>query len=359
MTIPTQPWKMMKRIYRDVLPSVKQELADWTAFAESIPNMELRKQALASIATKTFHCEGGSIYSLLAKERKDEVISFIVAYQTISDYLDNLCDRSTSLDPDDFRALHESMMDALTPGARHDYYRNRSDSNDGGYLAALVQKCQDYLHTLPNLPVIQPALYELASYYCDLQVHKHVIQEERVGRLQNWFGKYKPNLPEMSWYEFSACSGSTLGIFCIVSYAAMTDNMDELVGQIKNGYFPWVQGLHILLDYFIDQEEDKRGGDLNFCSFYNSEEELFQRFSHFMEQADKSISMLPDAKFHRMVNRGLLGIYLADRKVQEQRRVRHLARKLLRKAGGTGWFFLVNGWLYRRLKLSFMTRSIH
>jgi tetraprenyl-beta-curcumene synthase len=359
MTIPTQPWKMMKLIYRDVLPSVKRELTGWTTFAESIPNLELRKQALASIATKTFHCEGGSIYSLLARERKDEVISFIVAYQTISDYLDNLCDRSTSLDPADFRALHESMMDALTPGESHDYYRNRQDSDDGGYLAALVKTCQDFLVTLPSLSAIQPNLYELASFYCDLQVHKHVTQEERVNRLQEWFGKYQSQLPEMTWYEFSACSGSTLGIFCIVSYAAISERMDGLVDRIKEGYFPWVQGLHILLDYFIDQEEDKQGGDLNFCSFYNSDDELFNRFSHFIEQADKSIQTLPDAKFHRMVNRGLLGIYLADRKVQEQRHVRQLSRRLLRKAGGTGWFFLVNGWLYRRLKPNFLNHSIH
>ena len=296
---------------------------------------------------------------MLAADRKDEVISFIVAYQTISDYLDNLCDRSTSLDPDDFRALHESMMDALTPGAMHDYYRLREDSDDGGYLPALVKTCQDFIQGLPSLTVIQPYLFELACYYCDLQVHKHVTQEERVIRLQEWFGKYQSTLPTMTWYEFSACSGSTLGIFCIASYAAATNRMDGLVTRIRDGYFPWVQGLHILLDYFIDQEEDKKGGDLNFCSFYNNEKELFNRFSFFLEQADKSILTLPDAKFHRMVNRGLLGIYLADRKVQEQRHVRHLARKLMRKAGGTGWFFLFNGWLYRRLKPSLITRSLH
>ena len=65
----------------------------------SIPNPELRKQALASIEHKTFHCEGGAIMALMANEHYQEAIRFIVAYQTISDYLDNLCDRSTSQDP--------------------------------------------------------------------------------------------------------------------------------------------------------------------------------------------------------------------------------------------------------------------
>ncbi len=51
-----------------------------------------------------------------------------MAYQTISDYLDNLCDRSTSLNPDGFQALHESLFHALTPEATlTNYYRFRRE----------------------------------------------------------------------------------------------------------------------------------------------------------------------------------------------------------------------------------------
>jgi len=48
-----------------------------------------------------------------------------------------------------------------------------------------------------------------------------------------------------------------------VAYAFDQNLSDELT-QVKNSYFPWVQGLHILLDYLIDQEEDRINGDLNF-----------------------------------------------------------------------------------------------
>ena len=90
----------------------------------------------------------------------------------------------------------------------------------------------------------------------------------------------------MEWYEFSACSGSTLGIFCLVSYAMSSQFEREDVENIRNGYFPYIQGLHILLDYFIDQEEDKVGGDLNFCFYYENNQQLFHRLKYFMEQAD-------------------------------------------------------------------------
>jgi tetraprenyl-beta-curcumene synthase len=165
----------MRAVYRRVFPLVHRELAVWKKRAQAIPNEELRKQALASIATKTFHCEGGAILALLAGKEMERCIRFIVAYQTISDYLDNLCDRSTSLDPSDFRALHDSMMHALTVGAKKEaYYRYRTEQDDGGYLHALVDTCQETLEGVRHYELIAPFLHELASYYCDLQVHKHV-----------------------------------------------------------------------------------------------------------------------------------------------------------------------------------------
>src|SRR5659263_523807 len=137
---------MTAKILRGVIPRGHRSLEDWKKRAAAIPDPELRKQALASIETKTFHCEGGALYALLAEAHRDDAIRFIVAYQTISDYLDNLCDRSTSLDPEDFRILHTSMHHALTPGAKlDDYYRFRDEQDDGGYLAALVMTCQEVL----------------------------------------------------------------------------------------------------------------------------------------------------------------------------------------------------------------------
>jgi len=344
-------WTMTTKIILRVRPDVHRHLRDWKKRAEEIPDPELRKQALMSIETKAFHCEGGSIYALLAGDHYHEAIRFIVAYQTISDYLDNLCDRSTSLDPDDFRTLHESMPHALTPNVSSArYYRLRNEQNDGGYLTSLVKTCQDVLEKIPTYYLIAPAIHELAGYYCELQVNKHVRIKERVPRLRTWFNKYKDRLPEMSWYEFAACAGSTLGIFCLVAHAFRKDCSENLVGNIKDAYFPWVQGLHILLDYLIDQEEDRTGGDLNFCSYYPNSSEMTDRLMHFYKQADLSISRLPNARFHHMINRGLLGMYLADRKVDRQKDVRMVAKKLIRYGGLVTMFFFLHCWVYRRIK---------
>jgi tetraprenyl-beta-curcumene synthase len=342
----------MMKVYKKVLPAVYEELRDWEDMAERIPNEELRTQALASICSKTFHCEGGAVYALLAGKKFHSSISFIVAYQTISDYLDNLCDRSTSLDPDDFSALHEAMIDALTPYkdvSNKNYYRLRDDQEDGGYLISLVQTCQLILKEIKEYEKISEVVCLFAAHYSNLQIHKHVKVEERLPRLEKWFAQYKEEYPTISWNEFAASSGSTLGIFCLVSYALAADDTFD-VEKIKSAYFPWVQGLHIMLDYFIDQEEDREEGDLNFCFYYEDDEQLEERMIHIINQAKNRTTELADHHFHEMVAKGLVGMYLADSKRKQNKKVVSQSKRFLKVGGAVSYFFYYNVLAYRKLK---------
>ncbi len=215
-SIPKTPVTLMAAVYRKVFPAVSKELTFWKERAQQIPDNELRNQALASIESKRFHCLGGAVYALLSGYRWQEAIRFIVAYQTISDYLDNLCDRSTSMDPDDFRQLHQAMTDALSPANPiKNYYAFRNEQTDGEYLADLVRTCQKTMRNL-EYDVIKGYLSKLETLYSDLQVHKHVRRDERVGRLSAWFRDNASASPSLYWHEFSAAAGSTLGIFVLL-----------------------------------------------------------------------------------------------------------------------------------------------
>ncbi|MRG85228.1 tetraprenyl-beta-curcumene synthase family protein [Salinibacillus xinjiangensis] len=341
----------MASCYRRVFPDVNRELDYWTHKAEQIPNEELKTQALASIESKTFHCEGGGIYALLAKEKRLDAIRFIVAYQTISDYLDNLCDRSTSLDPQDFEWLHQSMLDALTPGEpTKNYYMYREEQDDGDYLPELVKTCQHIIGKIKQYEKMQPYLIHLASLYRDLQVHKHVKKEERVDRLTSWFNTHQHNCPDLTWYEFSACTGSTLGVFCLISYGLEGKSSSQLAENIFKGYFPYMQGLHIMLDYFIDQKEDEKEGDLNFCSFYDNHEQLENRLLYIFKQTENHLGAIPHQPFHHMVQKGLVGLYLADEKVMHLRNSSHFVKSILSTAGRKAKFFYLNTKLYHKIK---------
>jgi tetraprenyl-beta-curcumene synthase len=348
--VPTNALTLMTAVYRKIFPEVNKELAYWKNRAEAIPNKELRMQALASISSKRFHCQGGSVYALLAGEQWKEAIRFIVAYQTISDYLDNLCDRSTSLDPDDFRLLHHSMRDALRPGReRENYYALREDQDDGNYLHDLTATCQNILAEMESYADIQKHVSRLEGLYEDLQVHKHVSWDERIPRLKHWFEQENDLKSDLTWYEFSAAAGSTLGIFCLVSYAMGGKITKNLAGSIYDAYFPYIHGLHILLDYYIDQDEDKKEGDLNFCNYYPSQERMQERFIHFIDKANKQVQTLPDKSFHEMVHQGLIGLYLGDSKVKKMDASRNMKKKLLRQSGFQSKFFHWNTKMYYRV----------
>lgn len=349
-TVPKKSPLLMKQVYGRIFPRVDYELSYWKKQAAAIPNEELRTQALASIESKKFHCQGGGVYSMLAESNWKEAIRFIVAYQTISDYLDNLCDRSTSLDPVDFRQLHLSMEDALSPeNSLRNYYAYRMEQDDGGYLAELVKVCQEVLHNTEAYPVIKDKILDLEQLYSDLQVHKHVKKEERIPRLENWFLKTNEN-PDLSWFEFSACSGSTLGIFCLVSYSLGGKMNAELAQSVMESYFPYMQGLHILLDYYIDQEEDRVEGDLNFCNYYENEEHMKNRLLYFINETNKNVQGLPDRLFHEMIHNGLVGLYLADPKVKHLNGGRKFTRQLLQASGKRSAFFYLNLKFYNKMK---------
>jgi len=355
-----------RRIARDVLPKAAAELARWRRFVEAIPNPELRRQARASITKKRFHAEGGSVYAALAPQWLDTLVPLIVALQTISDYLDNLCDRSVSLNEADFRTLHRAMLDAVdgsAPGAApyaglaatavsagSSYYSLHPNKDDGGYLAALVAQCRRCTARLPAYAVVRPYVRRLVGLYNDLQVYKHGPLAGRVPALERWFASqtaaggqrtadepWRPVLTtHLHWWEFAAAAGSTLGVFALFTAATNPNLTASDAERIVDAYFPWICGLHILLDYLIDQEEDAAGGDLNLVSFYPDGAAMRRRLTMFVREARRRARTLPDAAFHTSIVQGLPGLYLSDAKVHRQRMER-LALRLL-QAGGPASF---------------------
>ncbi|GEN34880.1 MULTISPECIES: tetraprenyl-beta-curcumene synthase family protein [Aneurinibacillus] len=341
----------MYRLYRHIFPAVRAEVERWRKRAERIPDPELRKQALDSISNKLFHCEGGSVYAAAHMEWKDSLVRLIVAYQTISDYLDNLCDRSTTLGAQNFDRLHQAMRDAVSGTfSLIDYYEFNKEKDDGGYLKALVAVCHTEIRKLPGYDLVRDDVCELVSLYCDLQVHKHVVKEEREVRLLAWWQEHKQKAPHLFWNEFAAATGSTLALFHMFQIASYPDVSPKRVTLLRQAYFPWICSLHILLDYLIDLEEDEVGGDLNFIAYYESDKIIYERIHYIVQEAKKHIQLLPDRKFHSMIVDGLLGLYLSDGKVQRHPTVKRVARWIIRSSSLPTRFFFLNSRGYRGSK---------
>ncbi|GAB6153534.1 tetraprenyl-beta-curcumene synthase family protein [Desulfosporosinus burensis] len=327
------PVKLIYQYVSKVFPLVKRELEGWQCLAAQLTDARLSRQATESIRTKAFHCQGGSIYALYPGVDLEATIQFIVAYQTMSDYLDNLVDSLEIRDEKAFAQLHLAMHEALNPQAvPSDYYEYYPYREDGGYLVRLVTTCQNSLKGLPSYDIVQEEGIGLAKLYSCLQTYKHLAIEERESKMLDWI---RPNLlsdSKITAWEFAAASGSTLGIFCLYA-AAFDPQLSVTQGkEIKQAYFPWICGLHILMDYFIDLREDKETNQLNFVAYYEHNEMLHERLQLFVENSFTQAEKLEYPKFHRIVVQGLLAMYLSDEKGSD-REIRSISKQLLKDSG--------------------------
>ncbi len=309
------------RVVLTALPLSARMLRPYRLRAQEMTGM-LGEQARASIKGKTFHCQGASVYALYphllkrGNDAQEEYVRFAVALQTISDYLDNLCDRADVYDACAFRMLHESFCDALDPSRIvQDYYAEYPYKDDGGYLSFLVSDAQSALGEGSATRTILPHLAMFGRLYSDLQTYKHIAPSIREEQMREWTGAYQRLYPMISGWEFAAACGSTLGIFALVS--AKRDSMTAEEAQaIADAYFPYINGLHILLDYLIDREEDRAGGDLNFTFYYDSHEQMTERLLWFTKKAFSAASHAPEPMFHTHIVYALLALYLTDPKAE-------------------------------------------
>lgn len=343
----------LPRFLTGVLPQVAREMRGWEQSLTLHADWPLLQQALSSLSRKRFHAQGGSFYALYSSNsrRSKQLVTLIVALQTISDYLDNLCDRGGVYDEAAFRCLHRAVTAALTcgPMREHNYYRFYPVKNDGGYLQALVAECRTCTGSLPAYREVQPEILRLASLYNDLQVYKHLGPSSRAGRLRRWFKeKASVTYPPLQWWEFAAACGSTLAIFALFGLAASPGADRTEAGKVVGAYFPWVCGLHILLDYWIDQDEDIRGGDFNFVACYPSAASAVERLHLFLERALEETAKLSRPSFHHTVILGLLAVYLSDPKVSRQN-LQEPAGFLLNAGGARARLYYRLSSLLRRL----------
>lgn len=340
---------LIYRFVKTVFPLVETELDYWRSRAGLCPDSMLAKAAFASMRDKKFHCQGGSIYALYPGADINKTVEFIVAYQTISDYLDNLVDSLEITDQQAFAQLHLAMRDALDPEyGTSDYYLYFPYQNDGGYLAKLVTTCQENISRLPGYELIKPGILRFAGLYADLQTYKHLALEQREDLLLAWI---KPELEAYSLiteWEFAAATGSTLGIYCLYAIASNPGLSQEKVKAHQEVYFPWICGLHILLDYLIDLVEDKETGQLNFVRYYGSLDKAGDRLARIWDCAWDGAGQLAFSNFHKAILHGLLAMYLSDPKCSEPE-IQSLSKLLISK-GGKGAGLLQ--WICRNLRKS-------
>jgi len=313
-------WAWTARFLILVIPYASKRLAELRADAAAIPDPALREQALASIDGKAYHVQGGSILATFLRSQSARLyVDIVVPLETIYDYLDNLCDRLDGVPGDAYATLHEALLDAVDPSRPlGDYYRNGPKGDDGGYLLRLVQESRRGLTCLPAFDAVSDRLVEVAAFYAELQSFKHLPLQEREAVCRAWYERNATRFPGMYWWEFAAACGSSLPVFAMLYAASGHKPRAADVGAMFHAYFPYVSAVHILLDYFIDQAEDREHSELNFVAAYPTPSEAVQRMQALIARADERARSLPDGEHHSFLLNAMCLFYLTHPKVFEQ-----------------------------------------
>lgn len=308
----------LRRFLVHVVPLARAALRRLEQLAERIPDRELRAQAQFGLHAKAYHVAGACILAtLLPSAAREHYIEIVAPLEAIYDFLDGLCDRHPLTGPQAFRQLHLSLADALDPSRPlHEYYLYGPPGDDGDYLVSLVRRVREALSRLGDFELLVPYFTEAAEFYADTQTYKHLPAGEREDACIEWHREKGARFGDLSWWEFGAAAGSQFQVYGPL-YAAFCSDFESIRTSYE-AYFPAFSAIHVLLDSFIDQQEDREHAELNWIDCY----ENFEAFRHRMQmqaaRARAGFSNLAMPRAHTFALRIMSLFYLTHPKVYQQ-----------------------------------------
>ncbi|MFN2449345.1 MAG: DUF2600 family protein [Candidatus Baltobacteraceae bacterium] len=317
-----------------IVPEARAALARLQSLAERIPDDSLRAKALHTLQAKAYHVAGACVLAaFLPSGAREHYIGIVAPLESIYDFLDTLCDREPQLDARASRQLHLALSDALDPyGTEHAYFLYGPDGDDGDYLKALVRRVRHSLKRLFDHELLLPVFAGAARLYTETQTLKHLPAGHREEACAARFSQDAAR-SGLSWFEYAAGAGSQFHVYGAL-YAGFCSRFDR-AGATYDAYFPELAAVHVLLDAFIDQAEDRAHAELNWLACYANGEAFAERMGELARRSSAKFACLPLPGAHRFALRLMSLFYLTHRKI----RVQHLepqADRLLRVlAAGT------------------------
>jgi tetraprenyl-beta-curcumene synthase len=300
---------------RVVLPQVRGELMRWEQRASRIPDSVLRRAALSAIRDKGGNVEATAVFAILTpRSRRNPALRAMAAIQTAIDYLDTLSERPGEEPLADGLALHGALPEAVTPGASYsDWYRLHPQSQDGGYLAALIAASQQEIAALPSHEAVLTATRRAARRCAEGQSYTHAATGSQDGKqqLKSWAAELSSG-GEYFWWEIAAGASSSVAVHALIAAAAGRAVGAGEAELIDAAYFPSIGALTVLLDDLIDHEQDAAAGEHNYLDYYPCNEIAAERFALLTSRGKAAVANLHRSRRHLAILMGVGGFYLSS-----------------------------------------------
>lgn len=294
-----------------VFPRVCLHVARWRRQARQIPDPQLRRLALEAL-DKRGNIEGAAAFAAFApRGHRASVTHAASAFQAAYNLLDILGEQPSADPVADGRRLHEALVYALDPAAEPiDWYEHHPQGNDGGYLNGVLDGCRGALATLPNFATVAPSARAGAARIVAFQSLNLSESQGSHEALEQWAREATPPGAGLQWWETAAAAGSSLGVHVLIAAAAEPQLDAGEVTALERAYFPWIGGLHSLLDNLIDKHEDEAAGHRSLVEYYGPQRAA-QRMRWLALQAMQLAQELPHNRRHVVMLAAMIGNYLS------------------------------------------------
>jgi tetraprenyl-beta-curcumene synthase len=298
---------------------VRRDLELWERRARQIPDETLRGHAVGQLRRERLNPEAAALFALLApRSRRQDVVSLIVAYQVLYDYLDAVNEEPSLSDLDTGLRLHAALRDAVLPERRlRGYYPPDLELNggDGGYLRALTRSCQRIVRGLPAAQRCGAVLARSTERCGQAQSRNHAMLLEGETQLAQWSLAHAPEGDTYLWWEIAAGGISCLAIHAVLASAADPATEAQDAQALDSAYFPAICAISSLLDSLCDYHADAGTSNHSFVSHYRDAEQAAARLVAITAEAREGVQGLGDARLHTIILAGIVSYYLSSRSV--------------------------------------------
>jgi tetraprenyl-beta-curcumene synthase len=307
-----------------VFPRVCVHIARWQRLARRIPDPELRRLALAALREKRGNIEGAAAFAAFApRARRGKTTRAVSAFQAAYNLLDMLGEQPSADPVLDGERLHNALLFALgwpapagragepDPGVQAlDWYEHHPQREDGGYLNALLAECRTAFAGLPAYAAAAPVARAAAERIVAFQSLNLSEAQGDHAALERWARAATPPGAGLQWWETAAAAGSSLATHALIAAAAEARFDAHDAVAIERAYFPWIGGLHSLLDNLIDKREDEAAGHRSLVEYYGPQRAA-QRMRWMAERAMAVARELPHSARHTVILAAMIGNYLS------------------------------------------------
>lgn len=298
------------RYWSTVAPLVRAQLHHWEQRAGAIPDPVLRALALENIRDEGFNAEAAATLATLTRRaRRPCVIEAIVAFQVMYDYLDGLIEQPVTHPLRNGSQLFKALTDTIsqTTRPRDDYYRYNPQTEDGGYLGALVITIKNALARVFTTTAFANLALCAAERCAEGQVRAHAAISAGTAQVEEWAKREAANTA-LEWHEFLA--GTLTSVMTVYALIATADeHATSEQGRAIDTTYLSIGALSTMLDRLVDHDHDAIADSLNYVGRYGDRDFLAQRLMWIVRLATAQARTLPNAAHHIMTLVGVVAYY--------------------------------------------------